>query len=806
MDSDRHARLVDLFERVCTLPPSDRSAWLESACDDPTLRAEVLELLAHDDADGFLTTDHVPGSRFATEPMELALPAEIGEFVLHEEIGRGGMGVVLRATQRHPAREVALKVLLQGGLSTDSRRRFELEAEALGRLQHPGIAQIHAAGTYRSAAGELPYLAMELVRGVPLGAWIERAAPDRRTRLEFLAEVCDAVHHAHQRGLIHRDLKPANILVDDSSRPKVLDFGIARLIDDERVASLHTRTGQVLGTLAYMSPEQAVGEAGSVDVRTDVHALGVVGFEMLTDGQLPYPVAGETVTRALHVLSTAEPRSLASFDPSLRGDLDTIFGKALQRDPEWRYGTAAELAADLRRHLADEPIAARRPTAVYQLRKFTRRHRGLVAGLLLAALSLVAGTVVSVVWALRAEDAAERARIAGDAARTNAAAARAEAEVSDFVVRFTQRLFLSAAPEIANGREITARELLARGCEEVLKLPEDASQVRGQLLRFLGTVEVNMGEYEIAEPLLVESLQDLEADLDGDDPRLVEAHFSMGFLLQRTGRPGLAEEHLRTSLDMHRHLGGGPGEETARALQCLGLIAKSRGQAEEALRLFDESYAAWLAEDPPTDEHLGFAARTLMDMANVHSAAGRLDEAEGYALRAMEAAERSGERRNFGVLKTNLGHLRLNQGRLDGAEVLFREALALGEELLGPDNPILLPRLVNLGTVCGMTGRLDESDSYLKRALDLLEGRDISHDEVAARALSCYGTLQAQGGRIAEALGYWRRAVEIQEALGGPLSRALVKDLTNMAQAERYLGHVEEAQRIQERLGAIQAR
>src|SRR5262245_29467527 len=294
----RAANVHRIFLLAAELTGTPREQCLREQCgDDPTLRTEVEALLRHDTDDSFLGEARLSGVRASLQPEE-AQPERIGSFRILEVLGRGVMGVVYRAAQDRPTREVPLKVLAPGAGGPETRARFALEAEALGRLQHPGIAQIYEAGTYASPHGDRPFLAMELVRGEPLHTWVLQHAPPLARRVALWAELCDAVHHAHQKGVIHRDLKPSNVLVDAGGRIKVLDFGIARLVDADRVTSQHTHTGQLLGTLAYMSPEQANGTAERVDVRTDVYSLGAIGYELLC-GEPPLATLDELLRRAL---------------------------------------------------------------------------------------------------------------------------------------------------------------------------------------------------------------------------------------------------------------------------------------------------------------------------------------------------------------------------------------------------------------------------------------------------------------------------------------------------------------------------
>ncbi len=414
--SDRFARIEALFQEARRLPADQRSALLAGSPAD--LREEVESLLREHDRDTqpFLETPAL-GKDFKVAPVPaetMVVPERIGPYRILERIGEGGMGAVYLAEQDQPRRVVALKIIRPGWATPAMRRRFQHEAEVLGRLRHPGIAQIYDAGLDEQEHGDFPHIAMEYVDGRPLHEYIAKEHPDLAERLDLFAQVCDAVEHAHAKGVIHRDLKPGNILVEDvdgKPRPRVLDFGIARITDaDVALTTMRTSLGQLVGTLQYMSPEQAAGDSTQLDHRSDVYSLGVILFEMLT-GRLPYDLGKGMVHQAVSVIQHEEPTALAAIDTSLRGDLDTIVGKALEKDRQRRYPSAGALAADIRRFLAHEPILARAPSTLYQLGKFARRNRILVAGVSAVIVALSVG-LASTLWQWR-ETEAQRALAEG---------------------------------------------------------------------------------------------------------------------------------------------------------------------------------------------------------------------------------------------------------------------------------------------------------------------------------------------------------------------------------------------------------
>jgi WD40 repeat protein len=483
--SEQYERVREFFLAVHELDAGQREDYLRAHGADEMVRREVDALLADAPAaDAFLETpalgpgflvgppqpdsvgeaarpapgDGVTGPGQASRPFRH--PERIGQYRILDVLGQGGMGVVYRAEQERPRRIVALKVIRPGAESRETLRRFEHEGQLLAWLQHPGIAQIYEAGTIEADYGRRPFFAMELVEGRPITRFADLHAPGVRQRLELLAKVCDAVQYAHQKGVIHRDLKPGNILVGESGQPKILDFGVARVTDaDVRMTTLHTSTGRLVGTLAYMSPEQVAGDPRALDTRSDVYSLGVLCYELLA-GHLPLNVSAQTVPQAARAIVEEEPRPLSTCNRAFRGDLTTIVAKALEKDKERRYQSASDLATDLRRYLADEPVLAQPATTLYRLRKFARRNKPLVFGVVTAFVALVGGIVGTTSEAVRATRERNRARDAEGRAQeqrqiaeqrayaATIAAARAALNLND--VATARPLLSEADPDLRN--------------------------------------------------------------------------------------------------------------------------------------------------------------------------------------------------------------------------------------------------------------------------------------------------------------------------------------------------------------------
>ncbi len=558
-----------------------REATLRDACGgDAGVEAEVRALLA--EHAGSEREGGGPLSRAAPGGLLRALaeealagapaaeagpaPARIGPFRILGRLGVGGMGTVYDAEQESPRRRVALKVIRPEIATGEMRRRFEAEARALARLSHRGIAQVHATGAEPGPDGPQPWIAMERVEGRPL---TEHAAARRlstRARVALLADLCDAVEHAHVRGVIHRDLKPGNVLVTDDGTVKVLDFGLARLVGgDGDALSLHTGAGRLMGTLAYMSPEQVTGAPEAGDAMADVYSLGVLAYEVLA-GRLPIEVNGRALASVVRAIAEEEPPPLGAGDPALRGDVALIVGKAMAKDRERRYASAAALGVDLRRFLADEPILARPSTATYALRKFVRRNPGLVVGLGLAATSLVTALLLAL-----------------GAARTEQALRREADGASRAAVRASYRAELAAAAAaLRAGDAAGARRRLALA-------PAD---LRGWEWRHLDAATAPWTE----ERALATSAQGLSLSPDGQ--RLLTTDATGATALRTTATPGDAARTLAGRTDRRSRgpgTGASPGSRAGRA----GSRASSwtRRRARRSARSRDARW--WRRRSPP---------------------------------------------------------------------------------------------------------------------------------------------------------------------------------------------------------------
>ena len=673
----------------------------------------------------------------------------IGRYKVVRVLGEGGMGAVFLAEQDKPTRLVALKIIRPGVASAKLLRRFEHEAQVLGRLQHPGIAQIYEAGSADTGEGAQPYFVMEYVRGRSLLEYAQASQLGTRQRLELLAKICDAVQHAHQKGIIHRDLKPGNILVTEEGQPKILDFGVARATDaDIQVTTIQTDVGQLVGTIPYMSPEQAGGDVTELDTRSDVYALGVLGYELLA-GRLPYDLKKKTIPEAVRIIREDEPTPLSSVSRIYRGDLDTIVAKALEKDRERRYQSAAELAADVRRYLSDEPIVARRASTLYQLRKFARRNRGLVGGVAGAMVILVVALVVISTQAVRiSREAAQVVETAAMAAQTN---------------DFFESLLLQTDFLSAQKRAIA---------------PAD--------------IGINLKLMDV----LAEALDRLDATPKPISDPALEATFRYrgGMGLFATGNLVDSRRHLERALQMRREL---YGDEHPDTLECkVGLATTliwffdQRPRAEQLVR---EALAEYAQMPEPPDER---TLRAMVALAVVLMNQERLVEMADVCRRMTEIVESSERSLDFAgfFAKSMLGHALCGLGRLDEAQRTLDAAEQELQETTNGSHPLRAFLLRVRAFVASRRERWDEAQRYFQLAHEGFVAYGGEKTPIGSDALIRWAYMEYWRGRYAEAANLRRRIVENYVASNGLYNTATANQVGVLAHALYRAGQLVEAE------------
>ncbi|MHC4107321.1 MAG: serine/threonine protein kinase, partial [Planctomycetota bacterium] len=674
MGGEPSERVRELFFAVLDHPREERPAFLEEQCaNDPQLRAKVELLLAHHEAPGSFL--HQPAADRNADPASPAIETidarptgkRIGRYRIRRVIASGGMGVVYEAVQDHPHRIVALKVMRHGAASRQAMKRFHHESEILGRLQHPNIAQIHDAGTFEEDQGAQPYFAMELVKGRPLIDYCDSENLATRDRLAIFAKVCDAVQYAHHKGVIHRDLKPDNILIEEGTEalgePKILDFGVARATgSDIQVTTLQTDIGQLIGTVPYMSPEQVTGNPHELDTRCDVYSLGVVLYELMC-GRLPHDLRDKSIPEAARVIREEDPTPLSSVNRIFRGDIETIVAKALEKEKDRRYQSPAELAADIRHYLADEPIVARPPSTFYQIRKFARRNRALVGGVVGMFALLVLGIIGTGIGLIQAN--AQRAAAQNEADKA--------AAVSGFLLDM-----LSAPDPFKKGRDIKVVDLLEPAAEQIEESFAGQPEVQALLFHTIGQTYRNLGLWTEAEAHLGSAIEIRRRVLGADDPATLSSMLALGRLLGARTEFSKAERLEREILASSLRVLGEEHQQTYEVMMALGYVLSEQGKLEEAIDLCETALEG-LARTLGKQHDRTMTARN--QLALVLWKKGDLAEAERLMRIVLEhtsVAESGGA-----LFKNNLGIILRAQGRSQEAERMHREVLETRRRLLG---------------------------------------------------------------------------------------------------------------------------
>ncbi len=678
-----------VFEQVVDLPADQRAAELGRLCgEDAGLRAQVERLLARDASTGASDIDGAVDVRGAVpDPARLR---HIAGYRLVRPLGSGGMGAVFEAVQERPARTVALKVLRTLVAFDAARRRLEYEAETLGRLRHPNVAQVFEAGTWRDpdTGEELPFFAMEFVAdALPLTSHADERRLDLRGRLELFLQVCDAVQHGHQQGVMHRDLKPQNVLVGGDGRVKVIDFGIARATDAaEDRRTVQTLAGQVLGTPGFMSPEQIDGDPARIDARADVYGLGATLYALLV-GSPPHhhsPASLASPLARVRATPPARPARVESARVPVPPELDWVLLKALAADPDERYPSASDLAADLRRFLADVPLFARPPTRGYLLRKFVRRNRAsvAVAGVVLAL--LVGGTVAtSLGWrrALAAEAAADARRVVAEGL---AADLQSLAELQSEMFRAGR-----------GDRNTRLVDVLDRAAEQLRRSPPEAERVAAGLHRALARAYLDLGAMTQAEQHFAHALTHAERLGVAGHELVVRIRGDRARLLAAQGELEAAEAGRRAALALDLERFGEGHWRVAQDRAELATVLDQRAAYAEALELLREAVPVLEADESLVLPRIG----ALTALANTLAHLDQHDEADGRYRAALALAEQhwGAEDPETLSIRNSQALLFLDAGRLADAEAAFRELWQTLKRVRGPVHPSTTGAATNLG-------------------------------------------------------------------------------------------------------------
>lgn len=760
------------------------------------------------------TNEPGPSGNLDDIPSRADHPTHIGPYRILQVLGEGGMGVVYEAEQMEPVRRrVALKVIKQGLHDDQIEARFGAERQALAVMDHPHIARVFDGG---ATADGRSFFAMELVRGMQFIMYCDINRLQIRERLQLFSHVCDAVQHAHQKGVIHRDLKPGNILVSEQDRqpvPKIIDFGIAKAMGRQLTDhTIVTQRGGAVGTPAYMSPEQADGSGLDVDTRADIYSLGVILHELLT-GKLPLDPTGMTAAEfmaklvmrdttqrtpsaALGDLDGEGAAQVASFrdtDPRglrryLRGDLDWIVLRAIERDRKRRYQTANDLSADIARHLADEPVSAGPPGAWYRFGKFVRRNRVAVGAGSIVMVSVMLGlaaTTAALTRARRAEAVAEQE-------------AQAALQVSNFLVG----LFRGADPRTALGDPATAEDLLNQGARTVREELADQPGVQARMLHAIGAVYEALGQYDKSQRTFEEALQLLEQTVGPEDAAVARSLNILGNVLRVQGNYARAETVLTRAAEIYAQTTSLP-RSRGDVANNLGALYLETGQFKRAdsllvsaVRLYEEAFG-------PRDTLL---ANSLSNLGAVYLSQGLLSKAESTLTRSLSIRQERlpPNHPDLADVLNNLGATYWFQGAYERAEPFYRQALEIYERSLGHDHMSTGSALNNLGETYWKMGDLVQAESFLRRALET-KIRAVGPEHLTVSStLTTLANVLRDGGSSTEADALYRRALTIREQGLGPNSPAVAEVLREHAALLTQMGRHVEADRLSARADSIE--
>jgi serine/threonine protein kinase len=707
-----------IFATASQKPSSERAAYLAEACGaDSELRRKVERLLrAHDAAEGFLDSPATSDRTGNYTPIAETIGTKVGPYILREQIGEGGFGLVFVAEQTEPVkRKVALKVIKPGMDSHQVIARFEAERQALALMDHPNIARVLDAGATDSGR---PYFVMELVRGIPITEYCDKNQLPPRERLDLFITVCQAIQHAHQKGIIHRDVKPSNVLVtshDGKPVAKVIDFGVAKAIHQQLTErTIYTNFAQMVGTPLYMSPEQAEMSGLDIDTRSDIYSLGVLLYELLT-GTTPLEkkrlreAAYDEIRRLIREEEPSKPSTRLSTSDSiasvaaqrktepaklsklLQGDLDWITMKALEKDRTRRYETASGLARDVQRYLTDEPVEACPPSATYRLRKFARKNRTMLTTAVAIAALLIAGAGVSIWQALRAKQAESLAQKAAEAERQS-------------------KLDVQASAAAEKEAKIQAQKNLEQA-KSNLAFAKKGNEILGSIFAGLKPEKIAESGRPLQDVLrenLGKAVKDLEGSAIGDPLEVANMQNTLGMSLLALGEFKQSVDVLGKSLETRKSVLGTEHHDTVESMNNLALAYQDDGKVDKALPLIEQAYQVLKATHGP--EHPD--TLTSMDnLAEAYKDTGKVGLALPLAEETLKLrkSKLGAEHPDTLISMNNLAGIYQDAGKLDLAVALYEESLRINKAVRGASQPEPLTAMSNLALAYKVTGKLDKA-------------------------------------------------------------------------------------------------
>ncbi len=803
---DLHRRAKELFLAACERSADERSTFLNEACGgDEVLRREVDSLLEFHDRE---PTESGTSSDPADPGIEAEVPATIGHYRIVQLVGEGGMGEVYEAEQEHPVRRrVALKLIKWGMDTREVVARFESERQALALMDHPNIARVYEAGA--TSEGR-PYFAMEYVRGISITEYCDVHRLSIRARLEIFLSVCDGVQHAHRRGVIHRDIKPSNLLVaiqDDRPTPKIIDFGVAKATSQRLTErTVFTELGQWIGTPEYMSPEQAEMTGLDIDTRTDVYSLGVVLYELLA-GVQPFdsttlrsagfdemrrrireeePPRPSTRVSSLGDHSGVAARhrrsDAARLARDLKGDLDWIVMKCLEKDRMRRYGSPSDLGADIARFLANEPVEAGPPGAAYRLGKFVTRNKVAVAAGFVVIAALVLGIVGTTVGLVRARD---------------------EAAAANQVAGFMERIFADLDPT-ASGRVQSPENILDSGVAKIEQELAGQPLVQARLMTTVGIVYLNLGQLDRARQLIEKGLEIRRARLESNDPDLAVSLNALGWYHYRVSEFARSQEVYEQALAIRERAFGPSDPRVAGDARQLARVHWAQGHLELAEELYERSLDVLDTRGGRDDLELASTLHwygiLLIDQGDLRSAEAVLERTIAIRTRILGPDHPA-----VGWPLTELGRVLHYKGQIGSAEEAFRRSLSILETSLGPDARDVGFPLNGLAELLRSLGRYDEALPLFERALKIREEMHGSNDIEVLWTLPGYGWTLLGLGDLEGAQNAFERALKISRSLfpdghffEGMAEMGLGGTLLNQGATEEGRAHLERSLEISE--------
>ncbi len=804
MDTDRWNKVKEIFNKASELSGEERLSFIKNECrGDAQLEAEIIDLLRADSGsstliDGMLHLSHELPEEIPAEP-ETA--ENIGPYRIVQELGRGGMGVVYlveRADDQYRKR-MALKLVKRGMDTDEILQRFRSERQILASLEHPNIARLYDGGVTGDGR---PYLVMEYVDGEPFLSYCDKRTLTIDERLQLFISVCKGVQFAHHHLIVHRDLKPSNILVTNEGEVRLLDFGIAKLLQDPADGDrAYTRPWARHVTPQYASPEQFAGER--ITTASDVYSLGIILYELLT-GTHPYrDAAGNNrfgipgTSRLVESPATRIAKTEADdiftvrratkhgLHRRIKNDLEAIVMTALHPESRQRYHSAEQLLQDIERHLSRHPISARPPTPVYRLRKFVSRNRVAVA----SGIGLFVLTFIFIIfsWIQQSETARER-----DTART-------ERDKAQEVAEFLGNLLSAADPAFRGERADTLRlrDFVTRSTERVRNELSAQPAIKAKMLNVLGNVHQNLGLHEQAQALLEEALA-MRMHLFGNDhPDVAESMNDVGILLDVMGDYNSAERFIREALAIRISHLGRSHDDVAGGLTALANVVHNKGEYDEAEALYRE--ALDIISRLYGESHQKTALATS-NLATILQRKGDLDEAEIQYRKAIAVSEQvlGEEHPLVALLANNLGLLLIDRGNLEEAETLMHRALAMRRTMYGEVHPLVLSSLNNLASILADRGNYAQAEVYYRESLRLRMKVYGENSMAVANALNNLADLMSKTGQTDEAISLNRKAITTVKAAVGPAHPAVGIVSGNLASKLRQQGSITEAMEIYE--------